>query len=554
MLAPSPSVALATILTIVVPAASSSLAADCAAGPALCDTSAGPMMKNSDGVSIDPVFTVGESIKGYRPPGVLDGIAAFKRNDKQVRLLVNHELHKDQGYIYQLANGVELTGARVSYFDIHRSSRKLSDAGPAYTRAYDRYGNPVSAAGQVNESGSATDGFDRLCSSSGYVAGKFGFVDTIYFTHEEANEREGHPHGGTVWAIDVDGKAIWALPALGRGAWENVTALRPPHAGTIALALGDDYGNASALSDSPEVLGAPLYVFIGSKDTSSAANFPARNGLSAGQLYFFKSAESCAASPLVTSPLDFNGTGASMTGVFCPIAVRDTAKAGSRGYDDAGYLNAETLRATALGAGAFAFSRPEDLHVNPSRASEFVFASTGRGRNFSTDDWGDVYIVSTNLRALTANIRILYDGDDQNGGPDDQFAHPDYGLRSPDNVVWGHDGLVYVNEDPATQLNEFGSLSGRDASIWQLSPRTGTANRIAEMDRTALYPPDAANDPDEFWESSGILDVTELFPTRPGETLLVSDVQAHGITGGAIGGRSDLVEGGQLFFLLQHGR
>lgn len=73
------------------------------------------------------------------------------------------------------------------------------------------------------------------------------------------------------------------------------------------------------------------------------------------------------------------------------------------------------------------------------------------------------------------------------------------------------------------------------------------------MDRTALYPPDADNDPDEFWESSGVLDVTGLFPTRPGETLLVSDVQAHGITGGGIGGEADLVEGGQLFFLSEGG-
>ena len=41
--------------------------------------------------------------------------------------------------------------------------------------------------------------------------------------------------------------------------------------------------------------------------------------------------------------------------------------------------------------------------------------------------------------------------------------------------------------------------------------------------------------------------------TRPGETLVVSDVQAHGITGGGIGGESDLVEGGQLFFLSEGG-
>lgn len=167
---------------------------------------------------------------------------------------------------------------------------------------------------------------------------------------------------------------------------------------------------------------------------------------------------------------------------------------------------------------------------------------------------GATFTCSTNLEALTADIRILYDGDGQNGDPDDQFAHPDYGLRSPDNLVWGSDSFIYVNEDPATQLNKFGSVSGRDASIWQLDPRSGTASRIAEMDRTALYPPDAANDPDEFWKLSGVLDVTRLFPTRRGETLLVSHVQAHGITGGGIGGKSDLVEGAQLFFLLQHGR
>jgi hypothetical protein len=149
------------------------------------------MMKTSQRFSIDPVFTVGEDIKGYTPPGILDGIAAYKRNEKQVRLLVNHELGKDQGYPYKLANGVELTGARVSYFNVHRPSRKISGAGLAYTRAHDRHGNLVTSAAQINESGSVTDGFDRLCSSSGYAAGRFGFEDNIYFTHEETNEREG---------------------------------------------------------------------------------------------------------------------------------------------------------------------------------------------------------------------------------------------------------------------------------------------------------------------------------------------------------------------------
>ena len=51
------------------------------------------------------------------------------------------------------------------------------------------------------------------------------------------------------------------------------------------------------------------------------------------------------------------------------------------------------------------------------------------------------------------------------------------------------------------------------------------------------------------WESSGIIDVTDLFLTEPGETLLLSNVQAHGIRDGIIGDNPYLDEGGQLFFM-----
>ena len=51
------------------------------------------------------------------------------------------------------------------------------------------------------------------------------------------------------------------------------------------------------------------------------------------------------------------------------------------------------------------------------------------------------------------------------------------------------------------------------------------------------------------WESSGIIDVTDLFNTEPGEVLLLSNVQAHGIRDGIIGDNPYLDEGGQLFFM-----
>jgi hypothetical protein len=76
----------------------------------------------------------------------------------------------------------------------------------------------------------------------------------------------------------------------------------------------------------------------------------------------------------------------------------------------------------------------------------------------------------------------------------------------------------------------------------------GIVMRIAEMDRSVVVPAgtsDAAPGSLGDWESSGVLDVTKLICTAPGERLLIADIQAHGIRDGVIAG--DLLEqGGQL--------
>ena len=96
-----------------------------------------PMMqgKNVNGEvqwHVKPLFTVGETIKGYTPPGILDGIGVFEGEDGgHVRVLVNHELNATVGYKYTLANGAELPGARVSFFDIQKSSQRVRRAGLA---------------------------------------------------------------------------------------------------------------------------------------------------------------------------------------------------------------------------------------------------------------------------------------------------------------------------------------------------------------------------------------------------------------------------------------
>ena len=85
-----------------------------------------------------PLVTIGEQNSagddinkqeiGYRRVGILDGMGAWKWDRHTVRVLANNELGSTVGYPYELANGLDLTGARVTYFDIDRKSKKVCGA------------------------------------------------------------------------------------------------------------------------------------------------------------------------------------------------------------------------------------------------------------------------------------------------------------------------------------------------------------------------------------------------------------------------------------------
>jgi serralysin len=500
------------------------------------------MMVGRNGYTVEALFTVGNSVNGYTPVGILDGIGAWELDADTIRLLVAHELSSEAGYAYSLANGTSLTGARISYFDLSKTTHTVKRAGLAYDKVYDRHGEQVTHPSQINERlpgqrGYGSYGFDRFCSAAGYSAGEYGFVDSIFFSHEEALEALGHPHGGSVWAMEVAKGAVWALPELGRGAWENVAAMSTPDGhkpnGHIALLIGDDHPPA------------PLYLWIGRKIPGS--DFLMRNGLTEGVLHVWVPREEAA------DPRDFNGQGSTLAGDFVPVQVRDTAKQGAAGYDAEGYRNAATLREAAFAKGAFAFSRPEDVHTDPAKGTRAVLASTGRGSLFDgADDWGTVYQLEVDfmlehgrgeIRAQ-GTLTILYDGDRASG--------PDFGIRNPDNLTWASDGFIYIQEDRATQVNTFGGNSGREASIWRLNPRPPYGiQRAAEMNRSVVLPAgvtDSVPEDKGYWESSGILDVTPLFPTRSGERLLIGTVQAHSIRDGVIAAEN-LGEGGQLILI-----
>lgn len=501
------------------------------------------------GYVVNPIFTMGDTVEGatgalnptsagnFSPPGTPDGLGAFLLNANTVRVFMNHEIELpasgSSGYPFTLANGTVLNkgGARITYFDIDKASRRVVDAGLAIARMYDRSGNVVTNVSQLE-----MGGLDRMCSASLYEPNLWGtgrgFVNRIYITGEETSTDFGHPHGGTYWALDTATGDFWALPDVGRGSWENAALVDTGTTTHVALLLGDDAQST------------PLYLYVGAKSTAGGANFLQRNGLSGGQLYVWKADNGN------TTPQQFRGTGATRSGTWVALNAKNAAAAGTAGHDAAGYKNDVTLHSEADALGAFSFSRPEDLSASPTDGSIVAFTSTGRGSLYPLDNWGDTYIIDINFNAsgapTTGALRILYDGDDAGGS---QFLTPEEGLRCPDNLDWADDGYLYVQEDQSNQVGSFGA-AGEETSIWRLDTTTGAAVRVAQTDRSTVLPLGSSDgNTSDFgnWESSGIVDVSTLFGEAAG-TLFLFDVQAHSITNGLISAKS-LFEGGQLCFL-----
>ncbi len=496
--------------------------------------------KTIEGWGSRAIFTVGENVQKYLPVGILDGMYAWNLGELTgnpeeadiVRILVNHELSSSRGVPYALDNGTELKGARVSYFDLDKSTRGIKAANLAFNTIYNRKGDIVDeledffveGGDDVNSAG----GLNRLCSANGVSPGELGFQDAIFFTGEETG-------GGSEWALDVANGDLWAIPEMGRAAWESVAAIEPPDDNHVAKIIGDDRG------------GAPLLLYVGEKNAKGDGSFLDRNGLAKGRLYAW-------APRFVKSPEDFNGTGNVVVGNFKRLNIRQRRLAGTDGWDEQGYATQDKQDELAFDVkGAFQFSRPEDVHTNPGDSRQVVMASTGRSSLFPSDAWGTTYLVEViwqwnakgKLRPVGV-VEILYDGDDAGG----QFDDPDEGIRSPDNLTWASDGNIYIQEDRS--YGEFGVTSGEEASVWKLDPISGIVTRIAQIDRNVVAPVGVIDpQPEDIgnWESSGIIDVTQLFETSDGETLLMGNVQAHSLTDGVIGGSERLVQGGQLFFL-----
>lgn len=483
------------------------------------------MLASSPDWDVTTLHTVGERPGDYRPPGGMDGTAAFSLNSTTVRVLVNHQLDAGEGREYALGNNLSLTGSRISYFDIDNESHRIKDAGVAFDRMVNRAGAPVT----VRTIDNRDTGPLRNLSAAAYTArNELSFVDNIFFTGEAVD-------GGQLFALDVDQGDLYAVPIVGRASFESVTFIETGTATSIGMVISDGRP------------GAPLRLYIGNKNARGDNSFLDRNGLAQGTVYVWKTRNGD------DNPDQYNRSGDFRQGSFEEIAIFDDSKANTEGYDAHGYADQETqdeLAFGADGAGAFHFSGLRGLATNPRDHRQIAIASAGDGGEYRSDDWGTVYSMDIAANTLSANARIIYSGDD---GGDGQFpGGGDFGLRSPNGIEWADDGRIYVQEDRATVNEVFGGASAREASVWQLNPQTGQLVRIAEINRTYVPVGTVDTAPDDLgnWETAGVLDVTALFGTRT--TMLLVHVQAHSMVGDLLGGpniSSELVEGGQMVLL-----
>ncbi|MCX5929150.1 MAG: hypothetical protein NTY40_05315 [Synechococcus sp. LacPavin_0920_WC12_MAG_50_7] len=61
------------------------------------------------------LFTIGETVNGFTPTGIPDGIGAFRLDANTIRMVVNSEIGFAKAYAYKLANGLSMVGSRIQF-------------------------------------------------------------------------------------------------------------------------------------------------------------------------------------------------------------------------------------------------------------------------------------------------------------------------------------------------------------------------------------------------------------------------------------------------------
>jgi len=240
-----------------------------------------PLMPSQWGVR--PLHTIGEFVGTYQPPGQLDGLGAYELDADTLRVLASHRLWSFAGYPYEVEDGsggtFSLTGSRISAFDVDRATETITHAELAYDAIYDTDGERiVDASFLAPNAGLESFTSGTLLAPEAFGPGR-GVADRLYLVGQEMASGAS----GQVWALDVASRALWAVPAMGRGARESFAQLDTGDSSTVAFLFSDNARPINLDKDKVFELAAPLYLYVGVKDPTGG--FLERNGLADGSLY-----------------------------------------------------------------------------------------------------------------------------------------------------------------------------------------------------------------------------------------------------------------------------
>jgi secreted PhoX family phosphatase len=336
-----------------------------------------------------------------------------------------------------------------------------------------------------------TEGWERLCSAS--MAGpEAGFTNPVFLTGEEST---GGQYGGTAVGIDAASGSVTELPWLGHLAHENQVAI-PGFTGKSVVVITDD--NAD---------GSELYMYV--------ADGPEGILDGSGQLYVFKADNAANTSDAKK--------GTDLTGTFVAI-------------DQSSNTDADTLQAAADSAAAFKFVRLEDVTYDRTNTTTIYFADTGDDQDPNLDANGNPFTKNGRLYTLTLDaadptkvtkFTVLLDGD---AGDD---------IKNPDNIDANATTILICEDRNGYNRAENSDDTGR---LLAYDIASGSLSTLAKCDQSDGDGVLDAGDEAGSWESSGVLNVEDLF----GAGTWLVDVQAHSIKVPQFG-KED--EGGQLLLL-----
>lgn len=453
-----------------------------------------------------PIITVGETVGSYMFDAIPDGISVWNKGANTVEVFVNHETATVPFPLQPSGAGWLPTTNTTTSGAAPGTQNDYTNSLLSHLVLNRQTAGVISGEYTIDSSSN----FQRFCSQTLADGKIFGFERPLLFLNEETSDvvsRTGqaypvlpptdppHSQGGYAVAYDPNTGAFRTVPGMGRLNHENSVAVKGYQ--RPVLVTGDD----TFTSNPPE---SQIYMYVA--DDADAV------WMDEGSLYGFKGTGA-------NDYYDFTpGSTMSISGEFTPIDR------------SAAVGNQAALETASDNAGVFQFVRIEDMAYDREDPNILYIADTGRASNslpggsfnqFPSRN-GRIWKMVLNRQdpLKVESLSILYDGD--------TVALGQVGvIHQPDNLATS-ENYLYVTEDAST-ANQ-GVSPGR---IWQIAlygPDAGTARVVAEVDQS--YDGDPTLDVDGFtdaadgyWESSGIIDVSNVF----GEGTFLVTIQAHSL-------------------------